>query len=76
MNWPIHHLVIRFDGAFRHSEKEANKVSKGFKEGFNVIVEVDMTDKHSWLDYSLEILNEINLLMNHLREYHYLKDTN
>ena len=56
--------------------KRRSKVSKGFKEGFNVIIKVNMTDKLSLLDYSLELLNEINLLMNHLREYYYLKDPN
>ena len=41
--------------------KRRYKVSKGFKEGFNVIFEVDMTDKLNLLDNSLQILNEINL---------------
>ena len=54
------------DWAFRHSEKEVYKVSKGFKEGFNVIFEVDMSDKLSVLDYSSQILNEIYLPMNDL----------
>ena len=56
--------------------KRRAKVSKRFKEGFNVIIKVNMTDKLSLLDYSLELLNEINLPMNHLREYYYLKDPN
>ena len=56
--------------------KRRSKVSKGFKEGFNVIIKVNMTDKLSLLDYSLELLNEINLPMNNLREYYYLKDPN
>ena len=43
--------------------KRRSKVSKGFKEGFNVIFEVDMSDKLSVLDYSSQILNEIYLPM-------------
>ena len=43
--------------------KRRSKVSKGF----NVIIKVSMTDKLSLLDYSLQILNEINLpMVNHL----------